>query len=96
MPAAIPKPTRHALTPPVLLSDNPPIELRHCPGGEKNAIHHSIAAEAPKNIVANQSPLPGRPDAISNSRAAVTTQISARRYAIAGGVRNPGGRVKPA
>jgi hypothetical protein len=80
----------------VLLSDAPPIELRHCPGGEKNAIHHSIAAEAPKNTVANQSPLPGRPDAISNKRAAVTTQISARRYAIAGGARNPDARTKPA
>jgi hypothetical protein len=60
-------------------TDNPPIELRHCPGGEKNAIHHSIAADAPKNTVANQSPVPARPDAISNNLAAVTTQISATR-----------------
>jgi hypothetical protein len=79
IPAAIPKPTWHAPAPPLVTTDNPPIELRHCPGGEKNAIHHSIAADAPKNTVANQSPRPARPEAISNNLAAVTTQISATR-----------------
>jgi hypothetical protein len=61
------------------MMDKPATLLRHCPGGEASEIHHSIAAVAAKNTRANQSPLPARPEAISNNLAAVTTQISARR-----------------